>query len=84
MSGYRATRSYRSNTYAVSEGDHVDVDDKLAAWVNRDSPGTLVSLDAPDDTATEALVSDEVTEDDAPDDTEAKPASKRGRNRAGA
>lgn len=45
MGTYRATRNYSSNHngrfFAFSEGDQTEVDDDVAAWVNRDSPGTL-------------------------------------------
>jgi len=47
MSAYRVARDYRavyrSQSVGFSEGDNVDVDDDVAAWVNRDSPGCLIA-----------------------------------------
>lgn len=54
MGHYRATRDYRSNhngrQFGYSEGDEAEVDDDVAAWVNRDSPGTLVPADEESET----------------------------------
>lgn len=41
-SKYTVTRNYCTQTLAYDEGSTVEVDDEVAAWVNRDSPGTLV------------------------------------------
>lgn len=50
MGTYTATRKYASNHngrhFAFSEGDKTEVDDDVAAWVNRDSPGTLKPVGA--------------------------------------
>lgn len=50
MGRYRAARDYRASSSGVShgytQGAECEVDDATAEWVNRDSPGTLVPLDA--------------------------------------
>jgi hypothetical protein len=43
---YKVTRDYRANSngthLAFSVGGACEVEDRVAEWVNRDSPGTLV------------------------------------------
>jgi hypothetical protein len=86
MAAYRVTRnywaSYWSRPIAFDEGVTAEVDDDVADWVNRDSPGCLVALDAPAEEATPEPATEAAPEEesDAPAE-EATP--KRGR-RAGA
>lgn len=71
MGHYRATRDYQSNhngrTFGYSEGDECEVDDAVAEWVNRDSPGTLEALDV-EDPPTEPEGSSEDGPSDSPED----------------
>lgn len=46
MPEYRFTQRYRSSYGAGDEGDVVDLTDEQAADINRDSPGTLVPVEA--------------------------------------
>lgn len=63
MARYTATRDYRAlhdgQWVQYAEGDLVDVDDELAEWVERDSPGTLRTVKgAPRDRAQRGSPSD--------------------------
>lgn len=42
MPRYLVAHRYFSNLGTFAEGTEVEVDEHLAAWINRDSPGTLV------------------------------------------
>jgi hypothetical protein len=42
MPKYTVTRNYSSSTLGTyAKGDVVELDEELAAWANRDSPGVL-------------------------------------------
>lgn len=45
MGAYRVGHNYRTRDLLYEEGSVVEVDDELAAWVNRDSEGTLVPVE---------------------------------------
>lgn len=44
MARFKVQWDYRSNYAAFTKGSEVDVEDDLAALVNRDSPGVLVEI----------------------------------------
>ena len=53
MPRYRVGHSYSSRCDGVTygpwaQGEEVELDVTAAAWVNRDSPGTLTASDEPD------------------------------------
>lgn len=49
MAFYRFARDYRAGAIVGKQGDVVNLDDDVAAWVRRDSPGCLVAMaDAPE------------------------------------
>ena len=43
---FRVAHNYRSSLGQFVEGDQVELDDELAAYINRDSPGTLTGSEA--------------------------------------
>lgn len=46
MARYEVQHNYRSNDYGpYYKGAHVELQSDEAAWVNKDSPGTLVEID---------------------------------------
>lgn len=52
MAAYLVTQDYRSGLGAFGEGQTVELDDELAAHIERDSPGTLVRVSALPETRT--------------------------------
>ena len=46
MARWRFTQTYRSSYGAGVKGDEVELDDEVAAAIERDAPGTLVAVKA--------------------------------------
>lgn len=84
MGTHRITRRYKSGLGVFSEGDVVDLDDELAAHLERDSPGLLAGVDSapaePDpETEPDGEVEDEAErEKKPPRDRQARTPRNRG------
>lgn len=77
MQRYHFTQDYRSGIGAWKEGDQYDFDPEMAAFIQRDSPGTielvpgtLVFVPDDDDGDGDEPPEDEEPEDEEPEDSE--------------
>lgn len=88
MARYKINHRYQSSVIGLDEGAVVDLDDTLAEWLERDSPGLLTATEQAEAPAPEPETDPEPEPEAEPDpaDVEAEvveePKPKRGRAKA--
>lgn len=77
---FKVAHDYRSSTVTLREGQTVELDDELAAWIERDSPGILQPAQKPrEETAADGEEAD--TRERAPSSPERDRQVKKPRNK---